>query len=177
MPYAAPHSDRTFDPACHFLRRGRVSADSGASLADQVAKTPQSFNLHHVVQIPKVDNMMLCPVRTLRAFLSSRSLPTLHTLFVNNFPPFSLINDKHIMDALKTALTSFNISPVSHSFHSFRRSGTTFAFDHNYGPWSLEEFSHLDLSTERLSNLLNYNKHLCCLYSMGFPAWVSALKF
>ena len=131
MSNMAPHSARAFDPTRHFLRQDLIFADPGVHLLIKWTKTLQSFNSHHIVQLPTLANIMLCPVRALKALLSSRPLSPAHPLFANNFPPFSPIIDTHIRDALKKVLSTLNISSVGHGFHTFRRSGATFAFDHN----------------------------------------------
>ena len=71
----APHSDKTFDPARHFLRQDLIFADPGAHLLIKWTKTLQSFNSHHIVQLPKLNNIMLFSVRALTALLSSMPLP------------------------------------------------------------------------------------------------------
>ena len=86
MSNVAPNCARAFDPASHFLRQDLIFADPGAQLLIKWTKTLQSFNSHHIVQLLK---LMLCPVRALRALLSSRPLHPSHPLFVNKLPPFS----------------------------------------------------------------------------------------
>ena len=87
MSNVAPHSARAFDPTRHFVRQDPIFAVPGAHLLIKWTKTLQSSNSHHIVQLPTLDNIMLCPVRALRALLSSRPLSSSHPLFVNNFPP------------------------------------------------------------------------------------------
>ena len=84
-----------------------------------------------MVQLPTIDNLLLCPVRALKTLLKSRPLPPTHPLFANNFPPYSQVIDTHVRDPLKSVLGTLNISPIGHGFHSFRRSGATFAYDNN----------------------------------------------
>ena len=74
MSNVASHSARAFDPDHHFLRQDLIFADPGGHLLIKWTKTLQSFNSHHIVQLPILDNIMLCPVRALRALLSSRPL-------------------------------------------------------------------------------------------------------
>ena len=74
--------------------------------------------------------MYLCPVRAF-PLLTSRLLPPSAAMFANNFPPQKHVIDTHICDALKNVLTHKNIPHRPHGFHTFGRSGATFAFDHN----------------------------------------------
>ena len=131
MSNIAPHSAATFDPAVHILRQDLIFAPPGAHLLLKWTKTLQDNKSFHVIQLPEIQNIYLCPVRASKALLASRPLPPSAPLFANNFSPYKQIIDTHIRDALKKVLTHRNISHTSHSFHTFRRSGATFAFDHN----------------------------------------------
>ena len=128
MSNIAPHSAAKFDPAVHILKQDLIFAPPGAHLLLLTLQDNKSF---HVIQLPEIQNIYLCPVRALKALLAPRSLPPSDPLFANNFPPYKQIVDTHIRDALKKVLTHRNISHTSHGFHTSRRSGATFAFDHN----------------------------------------------
>ena len=131
MSKLAPHGTAKFDPAVHILRQDMIFAPPGAHLLLKWTKTLQDNKSFHVIQLPEIQNIYLCPVRALKALLASRSLPPSAPLFTNNFLPYKQIIDTHIHDTLKKVLTHRNISHPSHGFHTFRRSGATFAFDHN----------------------------------------------
>ena len=127
----APHSIRQFSQSKHFLRKDLIFAAPGAHLLIKWTKTIQDPNSSHMIQLPEVDNFYLCPVRALRALLQSRPLPSTAPLFATSYHPHLQVIDTHVRDALKVVLNILNISPVGHGFHSFRRSGATFAFDNN----------------------------------------------
>ena len=131
MSNIAPHSAAKFDPAVHILRQNLIFAPPGVHLLLKWTKTLQDNKSFHVIQLPEIQNIYLCPVRALKALLASRPLPPSAPLFANNFFPYKQIIDTHIRDALKKVLTHRNISHTFHGFHTFRRSGATFAFDHN----------------------------------------------
>ena len=131
MSNIAPHSSKQFDTQKHLLRQDVIFAPPGAHLILKWCKTMQDNKSHHIVKIPEIDNIWLCPVRALKALLSSRPLHSLAPLFATKVPPHSQIIDTHIRDALKTVLSSLRISPIGHGFHTFRRSGATLAFDNN----------------------------------------------
>ena len=131
MSNVAPHSIARFDPDKHFLRQDVIFAPPGAHLIIKWTKTLQDNKSHHVVQLPTIENMYLCPVRALKALLKSRQLPPTSPLFASQTPPFNHILDSHIRQALKTILSIRNISHRGHGFHTFRRSGATLAFDHS----------------------------------------------
>ena len=85
----------------------------------------------YIIQILYVENLLFCPVRTLKALQRSRPLSPQSPLFATDFLPYSQIIDTHIRDALQLVLSILNISTVGHGFHTFRRSVATLAFDNN----------------------------------------------
>ena len=129
MSNFAPNSLSKFHPDKHFLR-SHVSPP-GPHLLIKWTKTLQDHRSHHVIKLPELDNIFLCLVRSLKALLSSRPLPQSDSLFANRYPPYNQVVDSHVRYALKQVLTLRNISPIGHGFHMFRRSGATYAFDHN----------------------------------------------
>ena len=125
----APHSARQFSKDKHFLRQDLIFQPPGAHLLVKWAKNFQDCNSSHIVQIPMVHNFFLCPVRALQTLLQSRPLPPQAPLFAQVFPPYHQVIDTQVRDALRSVLGILNISPSGHGFHTFRRSGATFAFD------------------------------------------------
>ena len=131
MSNCAPHAARLFDPSKHFLRQDAIFQPPGVHLILKRTKTMQDHKSYHVLQLPFIENIFLCPVRALQSLLKSRPLqPTAH-LFANREPPFSQVIDTHIRDALRFVLRSRNIPTHGHGFHTSRQSGATFAFDNN----------------------------------------------
>ena len=131
MSNIAPHSSKNFSQHHHFLRQDVIFGPPGAHLILKWTKTMQDRKSHHIIQLPTISNKYLCPVQALTALLKSRDLPPQAPLFASINPPHRPIIDTHIRDALRAILLLRNISPVSHGFHTFRRSGATFAFDHS----------------------------------------------
>ena len=131
MPNIAPHRAKQFSKHRHFLRQDVFFAEPGAHLIIKWTKTLQDHRAHHIIQLPSLQNPLLCPVRALSQLLHSRPLPLSAPLFANNFPPFSQVIDSHIQDLLKKVLIHRNIPLHGHSFHSFRRFGATLAFYNN----------------------------------------------
>ena len=131
MSNIAPHSFKNFNKCQHFLRQDVIFGPPGVHLVLKWTKTMQDCKSHHVIQLPTISNKYLCPVQALRALLRSRTLSPQDPLFASISPPHRPIIDTHIRDVLKNILISRNISPSSHGFHTFRRSGATFAFDHS----------------------------------------------
>ena len=131
MSNVAPHSAAKFDPSVHILSKDLIFAPPGAHLLLKWTKTLQDHKSFHIVQLPSIDNIYLCPVRALKALITSRPTPSAAPLFANILPPHRQVIDTHIRDALRKVLLHRNIPLKPHGFHTFRRSGATFAFDHN----------------------------------------------
>ena len=87
MSNIAPHSASKFDPNYHFTRRDIIFGPPGIHMVIKWTKTLQHHRSHHIVQLPTIQNHFLCPVRALRALLTSRILPPSAPLFANNFSP------------------------------------------------------------------------------------------
>ena len=162
MSNIAPHSKKAFDPTIHILRQDLIFAPPGVHILVKWTKTLQDRRGHHMVQLPAINNMYLCPVRALRALMASRPLPPSAPLFAVAYPPHHQIIDTHIRDALKQILTHLSIPLSGHGFHTFRRSGATFCFNNNvslqnimaHGLWrSSAIWTYLQHSTQAASTV------------------------
>ena len=87
MSNIAPHSKKAFDPSRHILRQDVLFTPPGAHLIIKWTKTLQDRRAHHIVQLTSINNMYLCPVRAIRALLSSRLLLPSAPLFAVRHPP------------------------------------------------------------------------------------------
>ena len=94
-------------------------------------QTLQDHKAYHIVQLPSISNMYLCPLRAIRALLASRHLPPSAPLFAVSCSPHHQVIDTHIRDALKQTLIYLSIPLSGHGFHTFRRSGATYCFNNN----------------------------------------------
>ena len=170
MSNTALHSSTKFDPDRHFLRRDVQFLPPGAHILIKWTKTLQDNKSYHIIQLPFLDNIYLCPVRALQALLRSRDLPPSAPLFATIHYPHIQFIDTHIRDALRKILQLRNILPTGHGFHTFRRSGATFAFVHSEhnDPWLMEKFRSMDLLTKCIPRSLHHTTHLCLLHPSFF---------
>ena len=160
-------------PLCHrghFLRQDLFLHPPGVHLLIRWTKTLQDHTSHHLIQLPELNNFFLCPTRALKTLIKSRPLPLTAPLFANNFPPFSSVIDTHIRDSLKKILTSLGISPSGHGFHTFRRSGATFAFDHNVPLQNI--MAHGLWRSSAVWTYLQNSSHFSSIISATFAAHV-----
>ena len=131
MSNIATHSRFKFDQNKHFLRRDIIFAPPGAHLLLKWTKTLQDSSAHHFVQLPALNNPILCPVSALKELLASRPLLPTSPLFVHPHPPHYPVIDTTIRDALRKVLDNIGVPQQGHGFHAFRRSGATLAYDNN----------------------------------------------
>ena len=103
----------------------------GVQLIVKWRKTMQDCKAHHIKQLPSIKNKYLCPMHAFKVLLSSRDLSPWDPLFASIIPPHKPVIDTHIRNALRYILLYRNIFPIYRGFHTFRRSGATFAFDHS----------------------------------------------
>ena len=83
MSNVATHSRSQFDPNRHFLQ-DLIFGPPGAHLVIKWTKTLQDNKSHHVVQLPEIDNLYLCPVTAFKALMLTRKLPPTAPLFATN---------------------------------------------------------------------------------------------
>ena len=131
MSNMAPHSRFKFDPNKHILRQDVLFHQPGAHILMKWTKTLQDNKSHHFVQIPALQNKVLCPVRAIQQLLASRHLPPAFPLFVHKDPPYHPVIDTTIRLGLRKVLLHIGVPLLGHSFHTFRRSGATLAYDNN----------------------------------------------
>ena len=126
----APLSVSQFDTSRHLTRGDVVWGHPGAHIIIKWAKNMQERKECHVIQIPHIKNTLLCPVKTLHSYFKKYPHGFASPMFVN--PLNSLpITQSNIRQALANISKILNIPPGYITFHCFRRSGATFAFNHN----------------------------------------------
>ena len=141
----APVTPKSFDPTRHFLRCDVIFGPPGAHVILKWAKAMQSSSKHQVIQIPLIRNSPLCPVSALKVLLQSTPAPKSAPLFLLPRPSgLSVLTSPMLSSSLSNLLSSLGLNPAHYGFHSFRRSGVSWAADHNvplqnlkaHGGWS-----------------------------------------
>ena len=107
MSYIAPHSIKKFNSSWHFLRQDVIFGHPGAHIIIKWTKTLQDNKSHHIVQIPQLSNIYLCPVRALSAPPDPSLLQLLFSLFSLIYTIRSLI------PRLDLHLKNFNVQKFS----------------------------------------------------------------
>ena len=81
MSHIAPHSSKKFDPSIHILRQDLYFPPPGVHITLKWSKTLQGHKAYHVVLLPQLANIYLCPVRALHQLLLTRPFPPSAPLF------------------------------------------------------------------------------------------------
>ena len=128
-----PHAAKQFDPTRHLTRGDLIFSPSFCTIIIKWSKTLQDRKSCTTITIPLLPSSPLCPVTAVQAMFAA--IPA-----SKNEPLFSLfkggavvpLTDSVARKHLKQVSTVLNIHP-SLTFHTFRRSATTWAF-HNGVP-------------------------------------------
>ena len=140
-----PPSISSFSPLVHLCRGYFIPQSSFATIVVKWSKTLQKQSQFATVQVPSLSASPLCPVAAITAMTSCIPLPS-------NSPMFAIpqgqgvvpLTESKVCKTLSSLLSSLNIDPSTHTFHTFRRSGASLAFNSNvtlqsikqHGTWS-----------------------------------------
>ena len=141
----APHSLTTFDPTRHLTGHDVFFSRSFVKLLIKWSKTFQTRDKVQCVTLPKLRDTSICPVVALKALFDSypmssdTSLFQLHTTLGSN-----PLTDSRVRKTLKNLNVKLGFHPAFFTFHDFRRSGATFAYNchvpiqdfKRHGTWS-----------------------------------------
>ena len=126
-----PHSLATFDPAKHLTREDIFFQDKKAIILVKWSKTIQITSSAKLIHIPILNND-ICPVRALRHLMALVPTATNSPLFqYKTAIGWQPLTDSRVRAHLASILKSLGLDRSFISFHTFRRSGATFAFNNN----------------------------------------------
>ena len=140
-----PHSMHTFNPLQQLARADIFFAPPGAHILIKWSKTLQSKNHVRLLKIPSLNNSPLCPVAAIKNLLlitpSGDNKPLFQIKYRQIWVP---LTDSRLRRALSSILLSLQLHKSKITFHSFRRSGATLAFNssvplqdiQSHGTWS-----------------------------------------
>ena len=115
----------------------------GAHIIMTCSKTMQKAGAMHVVQLPSLSDSPLCPVKALEAMI--KSIPH------NKNSPLFLIRTRlgivpltasRARSFLKMVVVSMGLNPHHFTFHAFRRSGASLAFNHDVKLDHIKQHGH-----------------------------------
>ena len=134
-----PHSAASFDILKHLTRGDVFFNNQGAKILIKWSKTLQLHNQAKIITLPRL-NSPICPVRAIQKLFSiipgDRNAPLLQFRVGMVYQP---LIDTRVRKHLKNILSLLKIQDQNLTFHSFRRSGATFAFQHNVALQNIQQ--------------------------------------
>ena len=126
-----PHAKNGFDPSRHLARGDIIFSDNEAIVLAKWSKTIQSRDKVVPVVIPKLSGSKLCPVTALSNMLHLVSGSNNDPLFaIFKASTWSPLTDSIVRKHLKRVLRLLQLQHHNFTFHTFRRSGASWAFEH-----------------------------------------------
>ena len=142
-----PHAAHQFDHTKHLCPGDIIFAPPGAHIVIKWSKTMQARDKAKVVQIPAISDSPLCPIRALKQLLrltpGHKNSPLFQILAQGKWVP---LTDSILRKNLTSILRLLQLHKSGITFHTFRRSGASLAFQLNvdiqqiqsHGLWTSE---------------------------------------
>ena len=126
----SPHSVREFDTSRHLIRGDVQFKPPGMLITLKWSKTMQSRDKLHVIALPSLGSSSLCPVRALKRALAHYTPKHQDPLFqVRSSQGHILVTESKLRKTLSKLNTVLGFHPHHFSFHTFRRSGASCAYN------------------------------------------------
>ena len=135
--------DRTRFPALGDV----IWGPPGAHIVITCSKTMQKSGAIHVVQLPLLKDSILCPVMALKEMIKILAQDKEQPLFmIKTKAGKKVLTSFKARSFLKMVVVALGLNPKHYSFHAFRRSGASLAFNSNvdldkikqHGSWKSE---------------------------------------
>ena len=101
---------------------------------------------YHVVQLPELKNVLICPVLALKNMLQKKETSPGQPLFqIHTKKGIVPLIASNARSFVKPCIASVGLNPSHYTFHLFHRSGASLAFDSSVAlenkktTWELEE--------------------------------------
>ena len=104
----------------------------GAHIITKCSENMQVSRQVHVVQLPALEDSSICPATALRSIVSTNPNHSDHPLFtvaIQSGP--RILTASKVRSAFRSLVQAIGLPPADYGFHSLRRSGAYWAFDHN----------------------------------------------
>ena len=125
-----PHSLAAFDPSRHLTGSDLIFTKSFVKVVIKWSKTIQNRDSVQIITLPRLQDQDLCPRAALKYLKKYYSFNDHSPLFQSHGPAgWSPLIDSKVRKVLRTININLGLNPSHFTFHSFRRSGATFAFN------------------------------------------------
>ena len=126
-----PPSGCSFDPFRHLTRGDLIHAYPGLQLVVKWSKTIQSCSAFKTIPIATIAGSPLCPVAAFHTYTRCFPATQDHPMFYYYKPSgqITLLTEPRVRTALATILRALHLNPKLYTFHTFRHSGATLAYN------------------------------------------------
>ena len=140
-----PHSLSTFDPSRHLIGHDVFFTKKFVKILLKCSKILQTRDKVQCITLPKLHYHCICPFRALKELFQLYPMSSHSSLFQLPSPGGSSpLTDSRVRKTLKIVNLKLGFHSAFFTFHDFRRSGATFAFNSNvpiqeikcHGTWS-----------------------------------------
>ena len=125
-----PYSSATFDSTRHLTGADLIFTKSFVKVILKWSKTIQTRDSVQIITLPRLVDQDLCPRAALKYLKKYYTFNDQSSLFQSYGPVgWSPLIDSKVRKVLKAINIKLGLNPSHFTFHSFRRSGSTFAFN------------------------------------------------
>ena len=126
-----PTAKAGFSPSRFLMHGDIIWGPPGAHVITKCSKSMQVSGQSHIVQLPKLTDGTICPVRALRRIVSRNASDQDKLLFLVSSQGLTSVLTAHKCTVLSESIKSLGLSPGEYGYHTFRRSGACWAFDND----------------------------------------------
>ena len=141
----APHSLASFDPSRHLTGHDVFFTQKFVKILIKWTKTIQQRDTVQCITLPKLRDNSICPFIAIKSLFNLYPMSPHASLFQVSTPSGLVpLTDSRVRKTLKNINRKLGYNPAHFTFHDFRRSGATFAFNaqipiqaiKRHGTWS-----------------------------------------
>ena len=126
----APHAVRAFDPSSNLTIEDISITKTNMTVVIKWSKTLQTRDKVHLLTLPRLPKSPLCPVKALKRAVQVYKPQGLDPLFqIYTLNGWQVVTDSRIRKVLSRLNVKMGFSPNHFTFHTFRRSGATLAYN------------------------------------------------
>ena len=166
------HATSSYEPLKQLSWGDIIFAPPGIHMIIKWSKTLQNRDKIKVFKVPSLSTSPLCPVSALKKVLSSTQGSTNSPLFqVKCYSKWVPVSDTRLRKTFTIIIKKLNLGETGITFHSFRRSSVTLAFNLNvpmqdiqsHGTWTSEAvWSYITQDHNASTSVATSFQHLLC---------------
>ena len=122
-----PNSLQTFNLSQHLARGDIIFGHPGAHIVVKWTKTINNRQ-GRVIQLSSIPNSPLCPILALQSYIAAYPASPNQPFFSFTQQPLTVCTQNLARRALALTISSMALNPRQYTFHTFRHSGATLAF-------------------------------------------------